>query len=190
MVFVEKTKVKALREAKNLLQSYGFNAFSFQHVADSVGIKKPGLYDHFASKELLGVALIEDYLAGFQNWTEIVEVFQPYDRLGAYFELLIKFLQDRRKLCPMPVLISDLHSLPESMQRSLRSLFQFQAGWIEHTIFEGQQKGVFRTNQSAVNLTPIVISMSIGGQMTARITNNALILRSIKEAALAFIAIK
>jgi TetR/AcrR family transcriptional regulator, transcriptional repressor for nem operon len=86
MPILEGTKIRALREAKNLLQTLGFNGFSFQQIADRIGIKKPSLYDHFKSKEELGISLIEEYHESFVKWIETISVFEPRDKVGALFE--------------------------------------------------------------------------------------------------------
>ena len=59
MAIEEGTKARALREAQGLLQTFGFNGFSFQHIADLLGIKKPSLYDHFKSKEDILTSVFE-----------------------------------------------------------------------------------------------------------------------------------
>ncbi|MBC7658445.1 MAG: TetR/AcrR family transcriptional regulator [Chitinophagaceae bacterium] len=55
------TKQKAIREGNALVQKFGCNGFSFQHIADTLGIKKPSLYAHFESKEAFGLDMIEFY---------------------------------------------------------------------------------------------------------------------------------
>ncbi len=45
------TKKEALQLAKNYLQTLGFNGFSFQTIADALGIRKASLHYYFSSKE-------------------------------------------------------------------------------------------------------------------------------------------
>jgi TetR/AcrR family transcriptional repressor of nem operon len=67
------TKSQALSLAKKYLQTMGFSGFSFQTIADALGIKKASLHYYFASKEDMGLALIEDYIAGQIAWSEKVQ---------------------------------------------------------------------------------------------------------------------
>jgi TetR/AcrR family transcriptional repressor of nem operon len=61
------TKQKILMVAQNLIQSKGFNGFSFADIADSVGIRKASIYHHFPTKVALGTALIDQYSLGLKN---------------------------------------------------------------------------------------------------------------------------
>ena len=52
-------KTEILDVAEELLLSRGYCAFSYQDIADRLGIRKASLHHHFATKEDLGVALCE-----------------------------------------------------------------------------------------------------------------------------------
>lgn len=62
------TKTKALDLAREYLQTMGFSGFSFQTIADTLGIKKASLHYYFASKEEMGLALFSDYEESHKNW--------------------------------------------------------------------------------------------------------------------------
>ena len=47
------TKGKILDVAQDLIQRFGLNAMSFQHLSDAVGIKKSSVHHHFPSKDLM-----------------------------------------------------------------------------------------------------------------------------------------
>jgi TetR/AcrR family transcriptional repressor of nem operon len=184
MVNPEGTKVRALREAQNLLQSFGFNGFSFQHIADLIGIKKPSLYDHFKSKEELGQELVKDYLKCFTQWTETIEVFEPKDQIGAYFEIFYKFSSNAGKLCPLSAMIADYHSLPKSIHKLLTKMFLFQNTWLQKVIEEGQKKKVFRKDQTSKELADLIQSIGFGAQLIARMTEDPNSIKNRKEQAL------
>jgi TetR/AcrR family transcriptional repressor of nem operon len=62
------TKTKALDLGREYLQTLGFSGFSFQTIADTLGIKKASLHYYFASKEEMGLALLNDYEESHKNW--------------------------------------------------------------------------------------------------------------------------
>jgi len=169
MTLTEGTKVRALREARGLLQTFGFNGFSFQHIADLLGIKKPSLYDHFKSKEELGLNLIESYQAMFKDWTETIEIFEAKEKVGAFFEVMFKFACSDGKICPMSSLVTDYHSLPKSMKKNVIKMFDFQKDWLKGVIEEGQKKKVFRKDSSSEDLAELVISIGWGCQLISRV---------------------
>ena len=61
-----------ISHAKNHLQRSGFGGFSFQTLADEVGIRKASLHYYFKSKEELGLELIKEYEHSFEKWTQAV----------------------------------------------------------------------------------------------------------------------
>ena len=67
------TADKILNVAEKLVQSRGFNAFSYQDVSKAVGIQKASLHYHFATKADLGVALIDRYRGNFLDALKAIE---------------------------------------------------------------------------------------------------------------------
>ena len=51
--------------AETLIQTRGYSAFSYQDIADSLGIRKASIHYHFPSKADLGVAVVDRYVARF-----------------------------------------------------------------------------------------------------------------------------
>lgn len=184
MSLLEGTKIRALREATNLLQSFGFNGFSFQHIADSLGIKKPSLYDHFKSKEELGQKMIEEYHSNFVRWTETVSVFSPQEQIGAYFEIFAKFSSESGKFCPLSAMIADLHTLPKAMKKPLTKMFHLQKDWLSSVIEAGQKRAAFRTDLSSHDLAELILSIGLGSQLIARISGSPEKIRTVKAQAL------
>ncbi len=184
MSTAEGTKARALREAKGLLQTFGFNGFSFQHVADLLGIKKPSLYDHFESKEELGKSLIEEYHRSFSEWTETISIFGPREKVGALFELFYKYASSSGKLCSMSAMTADYNSLPKSMRKPLSKMFQFQHAWLKQVIEEGQKAKLFRKDQNSEELADLVLASGLGSQLVARVSGDPEKVKRIKDQAL------
>lgn len=181
------TRDRALVEATALLQSFGYNGFSFQHIADHLKIKKPSLYDHFASKEELGKELVREYHSSFAKWTKTIEVFSPQEKVGAMFELFFQFSSQSRKVCPMSALIGDYNSLPKSVRLLLKKAFLFQRSWLATVISEGQKAKRFRRDCSSEILSQTVWSMGLGAQMIGRVTEEPEALRRVKRQCLEFL---
>jgi TetR/AcrR family transcriptional repressor of nem operon len=180
MSAIEGTKARAIQEARGLLQDFGFNGFSFQHIADALGIKKPSLYDHFKSKEALGLDLLEDYTRSFALWMKTIEIFEPKDKVGALFELFYQYAGDHRKVCPVSALTADYNSLPKSMRKPLAQMVKVRHDWLQGVIEEGQKKKAFRADLSAEKLADLVQSIALGSQLIARASNNPEKIREFK----------
>ncbi len=178
------TRLQALAEARSLVQTFGFNGFSFQHIADRLGIKKPSLYAHFESKEALGLELIKSYRSEFERWTEIVSEFEPGPQVGALFELYYKFACDDYKQCPLLAMTTEFNSLPKSMKKALAETGAFQRDWLIGVIARGQKTKEFRRDLSSPELAHAILSMSYGSQAFGRVGRNPESIRAIKKAAL------
>jgi TetR/AcrR family transcriptional regulator, transcriptional repressor for nem operon len=59
------TAEQILDLAETLIQTRGYSAFSYQDIADSLGIRKASIHYHFASKAELGVAVVDRYIERF-----------------------------------------------------------------------------------------------------------------------------
>src|SRR5256714_7189456 len=59
------TAEQILDLAETLIQTRGYSAFSYQDIADSLGIRKASIHYHFASKADLGVAVVDRYIERF-----------------------------------------------------------------------------------------------------------------------------
>src|SRR5215211_7209728 len=98
------TRTRILDVAEKLVQSRGFNAFSYADVATELGVTTATLHYHFAGKAELGLALIVRYSAGFARALECIdaEIPSPAERMEAYASLYSDVLRERRLcLCGM-----------------------------------------------------------------------------------------
>lgn len=179
----EGTRAKALKEARHLLQVFGFNGFSFQHIADAVGIKKPSLYDHFESKEDLAREVVKDYRANFEEWTKTIEAFEPKAQIGALFENFRLFAEKGGRICPFSAIAGDFNSLPASVKKSVDQMGRLQLDWLEGVIKKGQKEKVFRGDRPSRDLALAVFSMGLGAQLIARGIREIDTIRQMKEQA-------
>lgn len=178
------TREKALREAKDLLQRGGFNGFSFQHVADRLGINKVSLFSHFESKEALGEELVAEYQRQVASWIGLIEDFTPDKKLGALFDLYLRFARDDFKICPLLALTADMGSLPKGVRTSAAEMAEFLVDWIQSVIEEGQRTKVFRTRIPARKLARSIMAMGLGAQMTARLLKDTDVIQETRAQAL------
>ena len=188
MTAVPGTKVRALAEAKSLLQTYGFNGFSFQHVADALGIKKPSLYVHFASKEEMGNQLIEDYSNQFVEWAKTLNAFEPEANVRSLFDIFQTFSMNGRQYCPLAALIGDFNSLPVSMQKNLRKAFKIQQKWLRQIIEDGQSQKVFSKKIDSEEASQSILAMALGSQQVSRVLGQPERIHSVADDALAFLS--
>ena len=114
------TKEKILEEGRSLLQRHGYNGFSFQDIANTLNIKKPSVYDHFASKEGLILAILQYYTESFDIWSSSVANLEPLEQIRKVFDVFYSFSCDKRKVCPVLALTADTHVLTPKIQNQMK----------------------------------------------------------------------
>ena len=61
MTELKNAKEQLLDSAESLIQTRGYNDFSFRDLAESVGISSASVHHHYRTKEALGVAVTSRY---------------------------------------------------------------------------------------------------------------------------------
>src|SRR5213082_2328916 len=98
------TSERILDLAECLVQTRGFNGFSYADIADSLGVTKASLHYHFPAKAELGVRLIARYEKGFLEALARIDkqVKKPAEKLRRYAAIYAGVLgDDRMCLCGM-----------------------------------------------------------------------------------------
>jgi TetR/AcrR family transcriptional repressor of nem operon len=128
--------------AERLAQKRGFNAFSYADIARELGITKASLHYHFATKEALGLALVERYAREFAEALDAIARRPGGARghLRRYLDLYRSVLaSDRMCLCGM--LAAEFETLPIPMQRAVRAFFDANETWLAAELEAGRGAG-------------------------------------------------
>ena len=92
-------RARLVEAARSLVRHKGFAATSVDDLCVAAGVTKGAFFHHFASKEALGVALVED-------WTETTSAMfaaHPYNSLPDPLDRVLAYLDLRRQLLELPV---------------------------------------------------------------------------------------
>ena len=77
----DETRTRILDSAERLVQTRGFNGFSYADIAGEVGITKASLHYHFATKAELGRTLVARYADAFEGALQKISAEQPDARM-------------------------------------------------------------------------------------------------------------
>jgi len=163
------TSRKILDVAERLLQTRGYNAFSYADIAQSLHITKASLHYHFATKAALGKRLIERYEQSFlQALADIDKSSTGIDeKLRRYVGLYVKVLHnDRMCLCGM--LAAEYATLPKPMRLELKHFFDENERWLVATLEEGHKTKKLGFTGSAREVAQLLIGSLEGAMMLAR----------------------
>ncbi|MFV8259075.1 TetR/AcrR family transcriptional regulator [Bdellovibrio bacteriovorus] len=162
------TRTRALDLGRHYLQTLGFNGFSFQTVADALGIRKASLHYYFASKEDLGMALIEEYQKSYADWALKREHLPAEEKMEQLIRMFVKIGADH-KICPGGVLCADYGSVSNPMKKKLLQFHLGQKAWLVRTIKQGIQEKTFRKNLPVEETADLIQASIQGGLQVARI---------------------
>jgi AcrR family transcriptional regulator len=170
MVKIENSKRTILNMAEALLQDMGFNGFSYAHIASELGVKNAAIHYHFPTKEDLGCAVVRRYRDRFQLWVNNARVkdLSPQAKLDWFFGIYTDMRADKGKVCLVGSMEAEFNSIPAGLQAEVEGLHRELLNWLESTLGEGRDAGVFIFNGEPVNKAALILSSVQGGLQMAR----------------------
>jgi TetR/AcrR family transcriptional repressor of nem operon len=163
------TSQRILDIAERLVQTRGFNGFSYADIASALTLTKASLHYHFPTKAELGKRLIARYEAGFMKALEEIERATPdaRDRLRRYAKIYADVLRnDRMCLCGM--LAAEYATLPTPMKEEMRHFFDENERWLVRVLEEGRTAGSLRFTGPALDVARALVGSLEGAMMIAR----------------------
>jgi len=163
------TAGRILDIAERLVQTRGFNAFSYADVAAALGVQKASLHHHFATKADLGVAVIGRYREGFLRELAAIEAEteDAGERLARYAELYGAVLRQKR-MCLCGMLAADVATLPRPLRESLAAFFAENEAWLCRVLETGRRRREIRFTGAAAPLAAFFVSALEGAMLVAR----------------------
>ena len=164
-----KTPGHVLDVAERLIQTRGFNGFSYADVAAEVGITKASLHYHFPTKGDLGLILVQRYQETFE--AALADLLRDggdtRTLLEGYAELYRSVLRkDRMCLCGM--LAAEHSTLPGPMQRALQVFFDANERWLAGVLEAGRRKGELSLAGTAREEARLLVAGLEGALLVAR----------------------
>jgi TetR/AcrR family transcriptional regulator, transcriptional repressor for nem operon len=139
------TSTRILDEAERLVQTRGFNGFSYADIAAVVGTTKAALHYHFPSKAELGRALIDRYAERFFAAMDEIDASGEAapDRLRRYARLYADVVNQSR-LCLCGMLAAEYMTLPDTMRSALHEFFTRNEAWLSNLLDAGRTDDTLR----------------------------------------------
>ena len=163
------TSRRILDIAERLMQTRGYNAFSYADIAQSLRVTKASLHYHFPSKAALGKRLVERYRESFVLALEHIKGASAdgLERLRLYVDLYLQVLRnDRMCLCGM--LAAEYSTLPKPMKTELKFFFDENEKWLAEVLEEGRANRTLHFSGSAHEMAVLLVSSLEGAMMLAR----------------------
>jgi len=122
--------------AQRLIQTNGFNGFSFRDIASIVGIKSASIHYHFPTKADLGAAAAAAYTQDFmEQLSKAADSESSVENLlSVYISLFRQTLLSDGKMCLCGMLGAEMASLPKEVQDEVSEFFKVNLQWLAATL--------------------------------------------------------
>jgi TetR/AcrR family transcriptional repressor of nem operon len=156
----------------------GFNGCGVQEITEAAGVPKGSFYNHFASKEALGAAVLDRYWQHRAGATlrilEDSEV-RPRERLRRHFAAMAANMAKRGYTggCLIGNLGAELSDHSKLVCERLAAVFAEWTEAVETCIRQAQQEGDIRADCDAGVLAAFLINAWEGAVLRAKVDKNA-----------------
>ncbi len=165
--------------AEALIQSRGYNGFSYQDIADALDIRKASIHYHFAGKAELGHAVMQRYRERMEQAIATAGAELPADVPGnarklleLYFSPYLQFAATPEKICLCGALAGEYPALPSDMQAEVRKFIDDHQAWLRGLAVAGTSSGDFAPSGTAEDLGRAIFNALQGGLMMTRATGD------------------
>jgi len=160
---------RILDVAERLVQSRGYNGFSYADVAAELQVTKASLHYHFAGKAELGEALINRYTRRFAEALVAIDAERVgvEAKLAAYAAVYAGVLKEKR-MCLCGMLAAEYETLPSAMRAAVVHFFDENEAWLEQVLTQGMFEGALHFEGVARDEAQLIISTLEGAMLVAR----------------------
>jgi TetR/AcrR family transcriptional regulator, transcriptional repressor for nem operon len=185
------TSSRILDVAEHLVQTRGFNAFSYADVAGALHVTKASLHYHFPTKAKLGERLIERYRTSFLAALDHID--QSCHDAGAKLRAYVGIYEDvldRNRMCLCGMLAADYETLPKAMQDGVRRFFDTNEVWLAEVLERGRKNEELAFTGPPVETARVLEAALEGAMLLARSYGEPSRLRSAARHLLTSLGVK
>ncbi len=167
---ISATAERVVDAAEGLIQARGYNGFSYDDVARLVGIKKPSIHHHFATKSELAAVVAQRYTHRFKELLLQIEgsSVKAAERLSAYAALFEKTFSTDKHLCVCGMLGAESSSLPDMVNHEVERFFDVNLDWLTQIADDGQRAGQLTSKLSPQHIAETYLSLLEGAMVVGR----------------------
>jgi len=163
------TSQRILDVAERLVQTRGFNGFSYADIAGALEVTKASLHYHFPTKAELGTRLIARYERAFLAALGEIDrtAGDAPEKLARYAKIYADVLRNNR-MCLCGMLAAEYTTLPKPMKDEMRHFFDENERWLVAVLEEGRQSGTLKFSGSSLDVARALVGALEGAMMLAR----------------------
>jgi TetR/AcrR family transcriptional repressor of nem operon len=165
----------------------GFQGGSLNHIVDTAGATKGALFHHFAGKQELGYAVVDEIIAPLllQRWLDpLLDSTDPIAELKRAFRKFVKediesgaWLQG----CPMNNLAQEMSPLDEGFRVRIEKLYALWRKRLTTAVVAGIKAGKIKNDVTPRNVAALVVAAQMGIWGTAKNSRSEELMRQAGE---------
>ncbi|BCG65686.1 MAG: TetR/AcrR family transcriptional regulator, transcriptional repressor for nem operon [Methyloprofundus sp.] len=165
----EDTRKKILNAAFNEMHRYGYQGMRIDQVLKNIDLKKGALYYHFASKQALAYAVLEEYIQVniHRLWVEPLQnVVDPLDTIYEVFAERNHSWSDEFFTlgCPLNNLAQEMSPIHEGFRERIEKIFLTWQTALAEALKKGQAQGII-DKELNTNVCALFILASMEGAL-------------------------
>ena len=178
-----------------LVQTRGYQGFSYADIAEIVKIRKASIHYYFPRKADLGVTLVRNYRETMRAQRERIDAvaLDVEDKLRGFAQLFRAMLRDPEaeggRICLCAILAAELPGLPEPVQNEVSEYYRETEQWLARLLEEGLAARQLRfLGPSRVQACGLMSGLA-GAMLVARVQRDASLYCSIAHQSLAHLGL-
>ncbi|SRR5258706_404573 len=182
------TRERLLQTAADLIWTSSYHATGVDSICEAAGVHKGSFYHHFASKEELAIAALED------QWTRIKPridgIFSPasppLERLANYARMTVEMQREKQQDtgcvcgCPLYALGSEMGTLAPALQRTIQALLEVKLRYLVTAVRDAHAAGEI-VAPDPQHTAQMLMDLAEGVLMRARIMNDLAALEGLES---------
>lgn len=180
----ERTRERLLQAAYDEIHRSGFRGSDLDSILGAAGVTKGALYHHFANKEALGYAVVDEVIAvnTHDKWVRTLQTAaDPIATLAAIVQSESEEPDDLERGCPLNNLSQEMSPLDEGFRERLANVFDDWRGGITAALRDGQKRGLVRGDVQPSDAALFIVATLEGYTSLATNSRDARILQAGKR---------
>lgn len=177
------TPTQLLDQAQALVQTRGYNAFSYKDLAASIGIRTASIHYHFPTKGDLGLALMRRYTADLETLLDALDQRRTSAKarlrglMDAYAET-----ETQGAICLCGSLASDQETLREDLSQAVTAYLSATLAWVEKTLESGAAAGDFTLSAKPTDIAASLVAGLQGALLLSRAADRGSMVGRVRRA--------
>ena len=161
----QRTRERLLQAAFLEIHKSGFRGTDLETILRAAGVTKGAMYHHFANKEALGYAVLDEIIASItrEKWLwPLKNAKNPIDALIGIIQSTSLRPADLRCGCPLNNLAQEMSGLDEGFRRRTATIFGDWQSAIATALRNGRQRKIVRSDVDPEEAAAFLLAMYEG----------------------------